>query len=223
MHASIPSIAAHRFPKSRLGRALLVTALAVALAITVIAVQAPTASAHCDSREGPVVQAAAEALEKGDVDLVLPFVKAEQEQELTAAFDQTMAIRNRGPEVRAVADEYFYETTVRLHRLGEGAPYTGIKEHAEESPALQAAEESLRAGSPEAVIASLDQQLRTTVAERYQGVLDARAAEQADPGVEAARERVEAELMFEKYVLEISAAIDAEATHEGEDGAHAEH
>ena len=217
MNASItPRNLAQRLRRSRLGRATAATIAALIAALAVVAVQAAPASAHCDSREGPVVTAAAQALEKGDVNLILPFVKADQEQELKVAFDQTMAIRNRGPQVREVADEYFLETSVRLHRVGEGASYTGIKEHAEENPALEAAEESLGQGTPDAVITVLDNSIRAKVAERYQGVLDARAAEAANKTIETSRERVEAELMFEKYVLDISIAIDAEAAHEGE-------
>src|SRR3546814_7301732 len=108
--------------------------------------QAAPASAHCDSRQGPVVTAAQKALDTGDVDVSLPYVKADQEEELTMAFEQTLAIRQRGPEVKAVADEYFLETAVRLHRVGEGASYTGIKDEAEEIPALDAAEASLEIG-----------------------------------------------------------------------------
>lgn len=217
MNASItPRNLTQRLRRSRLGRVTAATIAALIAALAVIAVQAAPASAHCDSREGPVVTAAAQALEKGDVNLILPFVKADQEQELKVAFDQTMAIRNRGPQVREVADEYFLETSVRLHRLGEGASYTGIKEHAEENPALEAAEESLGQGTPDAVITVLDNSIRAKVSERFQGVLDARAAEAANKTIETSRERVEAELMFEKYVFDISSAIDAEAAHEGE-------
>jgi hypothetical protein len=216
MNASIGMNLLNRLKTSRLGRALVATTVAAALAVTVIAVQAPPASAHCDSRQGPVVAAAQQALEKGDVKLILPYVKADQEKELTLAFDQTIAIRKRGTEVQQVADEYFLETAVRLHRVGEGASYTGIKEHAEENPALTAAETSLQQGKPDEVITVLDTNLKAKVSERFQGVLDARAAEKANPTVETSRERVEAELMFEKYVLEISSAIDAAASHEAE-------
>lgn len=207
---------AGRLRKSKLGRAIVAAVAAAMAAVTVVAMQATPASAHCDSREGPVVTAAVQALEEGDVTLILPFVKADQEQDLTVAFEQTMAIRSRGPQVREVADEYFLETAVRLHRVGEGASYTGIKDHAEENPALEAAEESLAQGSPDAVITVLDEHLRAKVAERYQGVLDARAVEAANKTVETSRARVEAELMFEKYVLDISTAIDAAATHDGD-------
>lgn len=212
-----------RLRTSWLARAVVATVAALAVAVPLLLMQSQPASAHCDSRQGPVVTAAEAALERGDVDLILPYVKADQEEELTQAFDQTMAIRKRSPEVQAVADEWFLETAVRLHRVGEGASYTGIKDEAEESPALDAAEASLEEGTPDAVTDQLEKELLGTVSERFQGVLDARAAEQESPSVETSRERVEAELMFEKYVLEISSAIADEALHEGEaaEGEHA--
>ena len=199
-------------------RAFLAVLAAMAIAIPVMLLQAPAASAHCDSKDGPVVTAAKQAIEAKDVTIVLPYVKADQEQELTAAFNQTLGIRTRGPEVRALADQYFFETAVRLHRVGEGASYTGIKDKAEADPALEAAEKALSQGTPDEVITVLEEALRAEVAERYQGILDARAAEQASPSVETSRERVEAELMFEKYAVDLGAAIHAATSHAGEGG-----
>ena len=213
---SILSTLAARLNGSRLGRAAVAVLAAAAVSLPLLLLQAQPASAHCDSRQGPVVAAAEQALEQRDVELILPYVKAEQEEELTAAFEQALAIRSRGPDVRAVADEYFFETAVRLHRVGEGASYTGIKDHVEENPALDAAEASLEQGTPDEVIGQLDEELRAMVSERFDGVLDARAAEERTPSVEASRERVEAELMFEKYVLDISSALGEQAPHEGQ-------
>ena len=82
---------------------------------------------HCDSVDGPVVNAARTALEAGDVALVLPFVRADGEAEVRRVFDSVLPVRDFGPEVREVADRLFYETVVRIHRAGEGAPYTGLK------------------------------------------------------------------------------------------------
>lgn len=212
MSTTVTAVVA-RLRASRPARALLALVATVALALPLLLLQSQPAAAHCDSRQGPVVAAAEAALDQGDADLVLPYVKPDQEAELTAAFERTLAIRSRGPEVRALADEYFLETTVRLHRVGEGASYTGIKDEVEEIPALDAAEASLEEGTPDAVLDQLAEELDATVAERFQGVLDARAAEEEAPSVETARERVEAELMFEKYVLDISSAIADEASH----------
>jgi hypothetical protein len=59
---------------------------------------------HCDSLDGPVVNAARQALMRGDVDLVLPYVDADDERELRDAFDLARKARDLGTEAREVAD-----------------------------------------------------------------------------------------------------------------------
>ena len=85
------------------------------------------ASAHCDGLDGPVVAAARKALESGDPNSVLIWVQAKDEAEVRRAFAETIAVRKVNAEARALADRYFFETLVRIHRAGEGAPYTGLK------------------------------------------------------------------------------------------------
>src|SRR5512133_3612252 len=85
-----------------------------------------TASAHCDTLNGPVIAAARLALEKGDVTPVLKWVKAAGEPEIRHAFEQALAVRTAGSQAKELADRYFFETLVRVHRQGEGAPYTGL-------------------------------------------------------------------------------------------------
>jgi hypothetical protein len=82
---------------------------------------------HCDGMDGPVVQAAQRALAKGDVNLVLIWVQANDEAEIRKVFAKTLAVRKLNPEARELADLYFFETLVRIHRAGEGALYTGLK------------------------------------------------------------------------------------------------
>ncbi len=83
---------------------------------------------HCDSLDGPVVSAARLALETDEVDLILPYVDADGEHELRDAFDRARKVRTLGGEARDVADRWFFETAVRVHRAGgEGAPFTGLK------------------------------------------------------------------------------------------------
>lgn len=83
---------------------------------------------HCDSLDGPVVTAAKAALRDGDVDQVLPFVPERAEGEVRAAFERTRAAQAEGGHfTHEVADLYFFDTVVRLHRAGEGAPFTGLK------------------------------------------------------------------------------------------------
>lgn len=87
-----------------------------------------TVFAHCDTMGGPVIREAKAALEKGDVTPILKWVRKENETEIKTAFAKAVAVRANGPEAKELADRYFIETFVRLHRAGEGAPYTGIKD-----------------------------------------------------------------------------------------------
>jgi len=82
---------------------------------------------HCDTMDGPVVTACKKALETGNVNYILPFAPKKAEDELTQAFNKTIKARELGQDAAEVADLWFFETAVRLHREGEGAPYTGLK------------------------------------------------------------------------------------------------
>lgn len=109
-----------QFPmKTNWMRLLMVTAIA--------ALGMPAAKAHCDALDGPVVKAALKALDSGSVNPALAWVHEKDEAALRAAFDETIKVRAAGPAAKALADKYFLETIVRLHRMGEGAPYTGLK------------------------------------------------------------------------------------------------
>ena len=85
------------------------------------------AIAHCDTMDGPVITEAKQALEKGEITPVLKWVKNEAEPEIKAAFQKAVAVRSKGADAKELADTYFFETLVRVHRVGEGAPYEGIK------------------------------------------------------------------------------------------------
>jgi hypothetical protein len=100
--------------------------LVVILIGLALAAARPSA-AHCDTMNGPVVAAAQTALRAGDVTPVLKWVRKEHEPEVRAAFARTLKVRATGDDARQLADVYFFETLVRLHRAGEGAPYTGLK------------------------------------------------------------------------------------------------
>jgi hypothetical protein len=188
------------------------TLFALALALTTLPPAIP-AEAHCDSVNGPVATAARQALAAGNVNLVLPYVKAEAEGELIGAFQQALGVRGLGPEAQTLADRYFMETAVRLHRAGEGAPYTGLKEEADVSPALAAAEQALQTGALEAIYAALNEAIRHEVARQHQAVLAAREHAAREGTVAAARERVEAELAFETFVDALYEAAMGHALH----------
>lgn len=86
----------------------------------------PFVFAHCDSEDGTVIKDAKQALETGNVAIALKWVTKEAEPEIKKAFEETLSIRKINSKDREFADRYFFETLVRIHRAGEGTPYTGI-------------------------------------------------------------------------------------------------
>jgi uncharacterized protein DUF6448 len=182
--------------------------------VTVLAVFLLTplrVKAHCDAEDGPVGIAARKALETKNVNLVFPYVPAEFEVELTAAFQQALGVRDKGPEARALSDRYFMETAVRLHRAGEKAPYMGLKPAGTDfGAAIRAAEKALESGTPDALIKLLSQELTHEIAARLGHALSKKAATKeptTKAEVQAARERVNAELGLIGYVEGVHLAI----------------
>ena len=146
---------------------------------------------HCDSMDGPVVIAARAALDANDVDLVLPYVHAEGEQEIRDAFDSTVKVRALGAEAQDLADRWFFETVVRVHRAGEGAAFTGLKPAGlDVGPIIPAAERAVAQQIPEGLIDALCNVVGEQVVHRYAHVMALK--NRADAGVPAARAYVEA-------------------------------
>ena len=87
----------------------------------------PLVFAHCDTMSGPVVKAAQKALETGDPKYVLMWVKKKNEGKIEKAFETAINARKQNPKNAKKSDMVLFETLVRVHREGEGAPYEGIK------------------------------------------------------------------------------------------------
>lgn len=178
--------------------------LALPLFLLGLAFAPMSAQAHCDAVDGPVATAAVKALDTGNVNLILPYAPAQAEPELGAAFDQALAVRGKGAEEKALADRYFMETAVRLHRAGEGAPYTGLQPAGTDfGPAIPAAEKALETGNTDELTALMAEQVTHGIADRFKDAVAHRPATKepaAASDVAAARERVSAELGFIGYV-----------------------
>ena len=153
---------------------------------------------HCDALDGPVVKAARRALEARDVNVVLPYVKKEGEAEVVRAFERVIGIRESDPAAREIADLYFFETVVRVHRAGEGAPYTGLKPAGlDVGPVIPAAERAIETGSAVELLELLTDTVRSEVIRRFDRVMQLRP--QAEGNVDQAREYAQAMLGLEVY------------------------
>ena len=180
------------------------------LAAGISVLLAGSACAHCDTTSGPVIPEAKAALEKGDVTPILKWVKKDNETKIKAAFTKAVAVRGKGPEAKALADQYFLETLVRLHRAGEGAPYTGIKNEPVE-PIVAMADRALADGSADEMIKEISGHLAAAIKEKFTKVVEAR--KNKDKSVEAGREFVEAYVIYMHYVEGIHTAIMSAGAH----------
>jgi hypothetical protein len=199
------------------------------IATIVLFIVSGTASAHCDGMDGPVVKAARRALETRDASLVLIWVQKKDEAEVRQVFQVTLAVRNLSPDARELADRSFFETLVRLHRAGEGAPYDGLKPAGRDlGPAIPAADRALEEGSIGQLRALLTDAMQRGLHEHFEKVLTKKNFRTGD--LAAGREYVEAYVEFVHYVERIHEASTMPAQgHFQESGAfpekelHAEH
>ncbi len=123
---------------------------------------------HCDSMDGPVVTPARRALDEGDVNIVLPYVRADGEAEVIQAFNRALPLHRGGGGAREVADLHFFETVVRVHRAGEGAPYTGLKPAGlSEGPNNPIADRAIETGSADELVDALTTLVRDEVTRRF--------------------------------------------------------
>ncbi len=172
------------------------------------------ANAHCDTLDGPVVGTARMALEKGDVTPVLKWVRKEDENEIKDQFKKTLAARKQGKESKELADKYFFETLVRIHRAGEGAPYTGLKSEPAE-PIIQAADKAIDSGSADQLVKHVTEAVAGGIRERFNRVTEAK--KHADESVEKGREFVEAYVVYTHYVERLHGDVAAGSEHHGEE------
>lgn len=169
---------------------------------------------HCDSMDGPVVLAAKQALATRDARIILPYVKPDGEAEILSAFERTLAAHNGNAAANELADLYFYETAVRVHRAGEAAPYTGLKPAGLGfGPVVPIAERAVESDSPDELVDVLTEKVRHEVLERFGRAMALKP--HAGESVAAAREYVEAMLGLEVWSHKLYACASA--------GPHEEH
>ncbi|MDP2241963.1 MAG: DUF6448 family protein [Burkholderiales bacterium] len=165
---------------------------------------------HCDTLDGPVVNLARKALETGNVNQALPWVRASDEAEIKTAFSHAIAVRKLGPQARELADRHFFETVVRIHRAGEGAPFTGLKAAGQDlGPAVPAADQALENGSVEKVVTLLTDELNKGIHRHFHAAVERKNFAVDD--VKAGRRFVEAYVPYIHYVERLWQTISSEA------------
>jgi hypothetical protein len=191
-----------------------------ALVMILVLGTAGNALAHCDGLDGPVVNLARQALAKGDVKIILPWVAAEKESEIRKAFDLTMAVRGKGEKERELADMYFFETLVRVHRAGEGAPYTGLKPAGLDlGPAIPAADKALETGNPQELVKLINGKVHDGIHKYFVAAREKKS--HAGESVEAGRDYVEAYVPYLHFVERLYESATTPIAHGAGEGTHA--
>jgi len=191
-----------------------ILAKAAATTVLVLLLGPVSTFAHCDSIDGPIASDVTTALENRDVTPVLKWISADHESDIRKLFEQTTDVRKLGDAARDMADRYFLETVVRIHRAGEGAPYTGLKPAGIQEPIIMKSDSAIANAS----LASLQEELLEAVshgmAERFEAVSEAR--KHADESVEAGREFVERYVIFMHYVERLFENATTNPVHGGD-------
>jgi len=154
--------------------------------------------AHCDTMDGPVVNDAKVALATGNVTGVLKWIRPEDEREIRALFDQVKTVRAQGGPAQTLADRYFFESLVRIHRAGEGAPYTGLKPAGHVEPVIAASDRALDQGKIDTLVDKITSHIADGIRARFEKTLATR--QHADGSVPAGRAYVAAYVEFTHYV-----------------------
>lgn len=192
-------------------RTMLVAAAALLLPLA--------ARAHCDTMDGPVVKTALAALDANDVSPVLAWVKPPREQEIRAAFRKAIDARRAHGPAHEASDRRFLETVVRVHRAGEGAPYTGLKPAGSTlTAAVRAADVAVEAKDGSPVERMIVDAVASGLRQRFASLS---ALETPGSDVAAGRRWVDAYVEYVHYVERLEAAAGVAGAH-GEGGSHHE-
>jgi hypothetical protein len=167
-------------------------------------------SAHCDTIKGPVVTAARAALDASDPNLVLHWVRPEDEAAVRGTFEHTVEVRALGPAAKELADRYFFETLVRIHRAGEGASYTGLAD-GDPEPIIAATDTALERGSAVELEDELIKAVRRGLEDRFAAARAAKNFRRGD--VVAGRAYVAAYVPLTHWVEGVFEAANGSGEH----------
>ena len=167
---------------------------------------------HCDTMDGPVVTAARKALEEENVNIMLPWAPESAENEIKKAFEKTLAVGKLGEGAKDLADLWFFETVVRLHREGEGQPYTGLKPAGiDEGPVIPLVEKAIEEEEETELVGFLGDEIDEQIEDRLEKVISAKYYDEND--VDAAREYIDAMLELTLYSHHLYEYIKSDIRH----------
>lgn len=170
-----------------------------------------SAFAHCDSYDGPVIKDAMKAFEQQNVELVLKWVEPKYDKVITDKFNQTLKLKGSNEEVNKILETHFLETLVRLHREGEGAPFTGLKPVGSMTPMVEMADNSLDKNDIDNVVKKVNNHLGEVLKERFTEAME--LSKTKDNSVEQGRAYVEAYVQYTHTLEALEHIMHGEMAH----------
>ena len=154
--------------------------------------------AHCDSMDGPLIADAKKALAQNNVNYALKWVSAANEPEIRDAFSLVMKVKGLSPEAKELSEKYFFDTLVRIHRAGEGVPFTGVKPSGTPiDEKILAADKSIELGNLTLLKGKISKDDVAELTQRFDKVMSLKNFDVNN--VEAGREYIEAYVQFFKF------------------------
>ena len=167
--------------------------------------------AHCDSYDGPVIKDALKALETNNVSLVYKWIDQKDEPTIVDLFNKTYALKSGDQEIYAIVEKHFLETLVRLHRAGEGEPFTGLKPAGSAEPIVKMSDKALEDQNIDDLLRKLDDHINSVVLEKYEKVIALDKTK--DESVEKGREYVAAYIDYTHTLEAIHGILENGALH----------
>lgn len=195
---------------------------ALTLAVGMMAIMPLSASAHCDTMEGPTVADGYKAIENNNLNYALKWIQPDYEKEITDIFNLSMKVKDLSPEAKEISEKYFFSELIRMHRAGENAPFDGLKPVGTPiDEKVLAADKSIEVGNLSPMEGLIEEEKMPELEERFEKVM---ALKDNDVNnIEEGREYIEAYVKFFKFAEgeEDHDAHGAVVSH-GTEAAHAE-
>lgn len=183
--------------------------LSLILFFSLLSIQ--SASAHCDSFDGPALLDAAKALETNNVDLIKKWIRTEDEAVVVPLFHKTYSLKNGDATVYEIVRTHFYETLIRLHREMEGASFTGLKPAGTTAHITVMSDKALTSGDFKGLLAALNRHINGQLTEKYEKVAALYSVK--DRSVEEGRAYVAAYVDYTHAVEAVHDILESDGSH----------
>lgn len=148
--------------------------------------------------DGPLITDARKALVKNNVNYVLKWVSHANESEIRDAFNLAMKVMGFSSEAKELSEKYFFDTLVRIHRIGEGMPFTGVKPSGTPiDEKILAADKSIEIGNLSPLTGMVSKDDLSELTKRFNRVITLKNFDVNN--LETGREYIEAYVQFFKF------------------------